>query len=109
MRNYYNDGMDMNIIHIDKNTLLRSLYLFQFTFYGNNLMNSELIRGIEEFVERHTQQIALAPNLLLLYTLDKEKKFLTELKTSGHSLSLKDFSMVCIDKGFMISSWLKKL
>lgn len=101
--------MDMNVIHIDKNTLLRSLYLFQYTFYGNDAMDSELIIAVENFAEQYSMHIPLAPNLLLLYTLDKEKKFLAALRDLAPSLSIEDFSVICIDTGFLVSSWLKKL
>lgn len=101
--------MDLNFIHIDKINLLRSIYIFQYNFLDLGETTHDLERSLGQFVEQFSQYVELGPNVLMLFSLNKEKKFLNALREMASSLSLADFNIVCIENGYLISSWLKKL
>lgn len=97
-----------HLIHIDKAVFRRSVFLFEFsTTVTHNL--KELNKVIQGFIEAYSPIIPLGTNLILLYGLKNEKRFLDELAVRKPDLYIDTYSLICIDKGYIASSWLKKI
>lgn len=82
------------------------MFEFSLTTGYTNGKNLEIIYN---FLEQYTPIVQITPSFLILFNLKKEKLFLTNLEIGSSEIHIIDYSLICVEKGYIVSSWLKKI
>lgn len=99
---------DRYIIPIEIIDITQRIFYLEFTLVAG-ISSDENYPNMQKFISQYAEFIPCNNNLILLFNLKNEKKFLKNLSKNKDELGMKYYSLICIDRGYIASTWLKQI
>ena len=93
--------------NIDSNYQKNKYFLFEYELDDPHRELSSILRKI--FIKHASSFILFSPSIFLITNIKNIKKFTEDIAQNANSIRIINFSIIAIEKGYIISNWLKKI
>ncbi len=93
--------------NIDSNYQKDKYYFFEYELDNPDRELSSTLREI--FIKHASSFILFSPAIFLVTNIKNVKKFIEDIAQRSNELHIINFSVIAVEKGYIISNWLKRV